>query len=24
VVSVPWLYGSVNLTANENIRHEEE
>jgi hypothetical protein len=24
VVLVPWLCGSVNLTANENIHHEEE
>ena len=24
MVSVPWLCGSVNLTANENIHHEEE
>ena len=24
VVLVPWLCGSVNLTANENTHHEEE
>ena len=24
VVLVPWLCGSVNLAANENIHHEEE